>query len=268
VGRFIATAVAWFVWMHASEARAQDPFEIQVYDSETAAPLSSGLELHTNYVAVGGGPVGLALATDHVLHVTFEPHLGLGDWAEVGGYLQTALRPDGGFDYAGVKARFKARWPHRLRGGVIGLALNSELSAIPRDYSYARFGAELRPIADLWLPHLYASVNPILDFDLEGGLAGRPQFEPAAKVAWLLRGGTVGIGAEYYAAFGSFTAPLGLSRQTHRLFAALDFLDITLGKLRAGANMGAGYNFGAGDRWIVKAILGVDFGAGPRPPRS
>ena len=37
----------------ASTARAQDAFEIQVYDSETAAPATGGFELHTIYVAQG-----------------------------------------------------------------------------------------------------------------------------------------------------------------------------------------------------------------------
>src|SRR2546430_11333739 len=53
-------------------AAAQDAFEIQVYDSETAAPARIGVELHVNAVAIGGaspGPSGEA-PTDRVGHVT------------------------------------------------------------------------------------------------------------------------------------------------------------------------------------------------------
>src|SRR5262245_55855934 len=128
----------------ARAAQAQDPFEIQVYDSETAPPLEPGIEVHTNYFARGttsGGP-GPLLPTDGVVHLTFEPHLGLTDSSEVGAYLQTAFRPDGGYDFGGVKLRFKARLPHRLTGHV-GLALNTELFAIPAAFSESRYGAEL-----------------------------------------------------------------------------------------------------------------------------
>src|SRR5262249_52944396 len=152
----------------------------------------------------------------------------------------------GSFDYAGVKARFKARLPHRVANRV-GLAVNTELSAIPRAYSESRFGMEVRPIADLWTDHFYASINPIIDIDYEGSVAGPPQLEPAAKAALLLASGYVGIGGEYYSALGPITDPLPASREVHRLLAALDLQDLPLGDVRFGANAGIGYGLAAGE---------------------
>src|SRR5215470_18909169 len=95
----------------APSARAQDAFEIQVYDASTAPPLTAGLEVHLNGVLHGSEEPSAdsELPTHHVAHFTLEPHLGLLDWLEAGAYLQTALRPEGTYDYAGAKLRLKAR---------------------------------------------------------------------------------------------------------------------------------------------------------------
>src|SRR5206468_12741004 len=103
----------------AGEARAQDAFEIQVYDAETAAPGQAGLENHIN---AGADAVG---------HFTLEPHVGLASWCEAGAYLQTAITSDR-FDYAGVKLRWKLRWPQRLRG--FGVGINFEVSSVPKKF--------------------------------------------------------------------------------------------------------------------------------------
>ena len=223
-------------------ARAQDAFEIQVYDSETAAPKDVGLEVHLNYVP-----------DDRVSHFTLEPHVGLARWCEAGAYFQTALRPDGGLDYAGVKLRFKARVPRRLAHGLVGLALNGELSSVPPKYEETGLGGELRPIVDVAWKRLYASVNPILGFDFFGADAGHPQLEPAATVLVSLAEGWA-MGAEYYTALGPIDRPLPLAQQVHRVFGVA-----TIAYKWFGLHVGAGYGLGAGEKWIAKAILSFDF---------
>ncbi len=223
----------------ASTARAQDAFEIQVYDAETAPPAAFGVELHLNAVAA---PSALA-----VFHATLEPHLGVARWAEVGVYLQTATAPGGPIDFAGFKARVKLRWPRRL-GGVVGLAANAELSIVPARYEADVWGSELRPIADLRWRRLYLSVNPIIAFALAGDAAGVPRFEPAAKASvsaapWLA------LGAEYYGAFGDGGA--------QRLFAVADLARSLGDGAELTLNLGGGYDFVGPDKWIVKAIVGI-----------
>lgn len=256
VPRAIAIAV---VLCATRAAWAQDAFEIQVYDAETAPPRDTGIELHVNHVAAGSTTRAATgeLATDRVTHLTLEPHVGLARWCEAGMYLQTALRPDGALDYAGVKLRFKARVPRRLRG-VVGLALNAELSALPTTYEATGLGGELRPVVDVEVGRFYASVNPIIGFDFFGRDAGHPQLLPAATVLWQIVEDWQ-IGVEYYGAYGPIDHPLGASEQVHRLFVVSSFQYRWFG-----LHVGGGYGFAGGDKWIVKSILSFDFSAGTR----
>ena len=233
----------------AASARAQDAFEIQVYDASTAPPLTPGLEVHLNGVLHGSEQPSAAgeLPTNHVAHATLEPHLGLTDWLEVGAYLQSALRPDGTYDYAGTKLRLKAR----LREPVFGwlrLALNGELSWIPAGYEAARHGGELRPILETRQGPIGLWLNPIVSFEFSGGF--HPELEPCAKAAWYLTD-ALSLGAEYYAALGPVDALLPLNEQVHRGFGVIDvatrWLDL---------NFAVGGGSGS-DSFIVKAIVAV-----------
>jgi len=245
----------------ARVAAAQDAFEIQVYDSEVAPRGDVGLEVHLNYVAVGDGAMSSSgeLPSNHVTHLTLEPHVGLTRWAEAGAYFQTALRPDGAFDYAGVKLRLKTRVPRKLARGLVGLALNFELSAVPRTYEATGLGGELRPVIDVAWKRLYASVNPIIGFDFFGAEAGHPQLEPAATVLVALLP-TWAMGVEYYGVLGQIDEPLPASQQVHRLFVVS-----TMTYKWFGLHVGGGYGFAAGDKWIVKAILSFDLTRPPQP---
>jgi hypothetical protein len=222
-------------------AHAQDAFEIQVYDATTARRDEVGIETHLNQHVIDGAA--------NETHLTFEPHYGLTDWAELGGYFQTALTTGGDLAYAGVKLRLKLRRPGRVWEDRIGLALNGELSAIPSRFEPQVWGSEIRPILDLTDGALYASINPILTVDLRGELAGHPQLEPAAKLAVKLRE-TVAIGAEAYAAFGPID-DLGSEHAT-RLLAVVDLTgewwDL---------NLGVGYGWGDPDHAVAKLILGL-----------
>src|SRR5262245_37623026 len=97
---------------HASPAAAVDAFEIQVYDGTANPPGQPGVELHAN-----GVPRGVTVAAapelppNHQTHLTLEPALGITRIWELGAYLETAVLPDGGFDFAGVKLRSKLVTP-------------------------------------------------------------------------------------------------------------------------------------------------------------
>jgi hypothetical protein len=235
------------VLLCAGAARAQDAFEIQVYDASTAPALTPGLEIHLNGFLQGSkqaSPAG-ELPTHHVIHATLEPHLGLTDWLEAGAYLQSALRPDGTYDYAGTKLRLKARLLEPVFGWL-NLALNGELSFIPAAYEAARRGGELRPILETRRGPLGLWLNPIVSFELDGGF--HPELEPCAKAAWSVSE-TLSLGAEYYAGLGPIDGLLPLREQVHRGFAVVDLAFRWLG-----LNLGIGGGSGP-DSFIVKAIL-------------
>ncbi len=242
-----------------SRALAQDRFEIQVYDAEIAPPGGVGVELHYNTVADGTSQPSAdgELATNHLTHLTLEPHVGIASWCELGGYLQAAVLPDGSLRYAGVKLRWKMRIPHRFAGGLIGLALNLELSIVPAAFEANVYGSELRPVIDVRWKRLYFALNPIIGFDLGGAQAGRPQIQPAFKFSVTVNS-ALALGIEYYAAFGPVTAVTPAAEQVHRLFAVLDVFHRVSQHLDFDLNAGVGYNLtGSGDRWVAKAIFGL-----------
>lgn len=215
-------------------ARAQDSFEIQIYDAETATPRAFGMEAHVN--AFQGNTV----------HLTLEPHLGLLPWLEVGGYLQTGVHPDGSFDFAGVKLRAKARIARR-RG--FGFALNLELSSVPQKWEEARVGFELRPAIDFKSGRFWIGVNPIVGLGFFGADAYWPELDPCAGALVEISGGFA-AGAEYYAGISLHHPGRDV---VQRLFGIVQWQ----GK-RFGAHVGAGYGWPEG--WIVKAILSVSAG--------
>src|SRR5437868_15334408 len=119
------------VLLCAAAARAQDSFEIQVYDVETAPPMTAGVEVHVNEFFHGTtetSPAG-ELPTRHVAHLTLEPHLGLTKFLEAGVYLHSALRPAGTYDYPGTKLRRK-RPLREPPAGWLRLAVTGQLSRI------------------------------------------------------------------------------------------------------------------------------------------
>jgi hypothetical protein len=238
------------------QARALDPFEIQVYDGTANAPRVLGLELHLNHVATG-----YAEATTPELplrgqtHATLEPSFGVFPWWEIGAYFQTSLRADHHFDFAGVKLRSKFVTPPSFHPHL-RLGLNVELSYLPEAYDRDRWGSELRPILAWHDERWLLVVNPIVDVSLAGkGWHDGPTFEPAAKLARSI-GEVFSVGVEYYGSIGPMASPAPLPQQLHQIFGVLDveaFPDVELD-----LGLGGGLTPAAAGL-IGKVILGVTF---------
>ena len=233
--------VALLLCLLAGVAHAQDEFEIQVYDVETAHQGEPGIELHLSHHLIAG--------ESNQTHTTFEPHYGLYDWLELGAYLQASTSRGDAHDFAGVKVRMKVRLPRRFWDGRIGLAVNGELSVIPSQFDPGIYGSELRPIADLRVGRFYGSVNPILAIDLGGDLAGHPQFEPCAKIAVLVTE-SIGLGIEGYGSFGPLD-DLG-SESVERGFATFDYKGHSFD-----VDFGVGLTHGSPDHPAFKLIFGM-----------
>lgn len=263
------TLVALAALGTASSAGAVDPFEIQVYDGTANAPGVPGLELHLNEWATGhrdATPPELPLHGQ--FHATLEPSFGVLPWWELGGYLQTSLRADGTFDYAGVKLRSKFVTPDASAAsasdrGRWRFGLNLELSILPSTYDHDRWGSEIRPIvawqSDAWL----FVFNPILDQPLAGSDASEgPSFEPALKAARTV--GPIALGLEYYASFGPLGALLPWRQEEHYLYEVVDLLSVEHFELNAGIGEGLTPE-SAGV--VLKVILGYEFetSATPQP---
>ena len=244
----------------SSRARAQDPFEIQVYDGTANAVGVPGLELHVNDWATGHRDATPPEAPLHgQFHATLEPSLGVTPYLELGAYLQMAARADdGAVDWAGVKLRTKfvspPGWNAHWRLGV-----NLEVAYLPATYDRNRWGGEMRPILawhdDRWL----LAVNPIFDQSFAGaGASDGPEFEPSVKVARAI--GPIALGFEYYGALGPIGSFRALRDQEHYLFEVVDWLGGGAFELNAG--LGEGLT-PASAGVVLKVIVGYAFDSAP-----
>jgi hypothetical protein len=233
-------------------AAAVDAFEIQVYDGSANAPGVPGLELHVN-----GVPRGLAFARapelppNHQAHLTLEPALGVTSFWELGAYLQTAVLPDGGFDFAGVKLRSKVITPPGWRPRL-HLGCNFEVSWVRAAYETERWGGELRPIVAWEDGRWHLAVNPIVELSFAGAA---PAFAPALMALIKIRD-LLAFGVEYYADLGAVTAPLPWRDQQHYLFEVVNV--IARPNLELNVGIGEGLTPGS-NALVTKVIAGYSF---------
>jgi hypothetical protein len=250
VGGAVAVVAAC---LPSSPALGADAFEIQVYDG-TANPAGMfGLELHVND-AIDGIRTSPPpeLPPHHLLHVTLEPSFGVTRFWELGAYIQTALRPDGGgYEFAGAKLRSKlvtpGGWQPHLR-----LGLNMEAGRLLARYEPERWGGELRPIVAWEDDRFLLAVNPIVGVPLTGGAA---TFEPAA-MALVALGGVLSVGLEYYGDLGPIVTSGHREGGEHTVFEVVNLLSIPNLELHAGIGEGLTEN---SSRLVAKVIVGYVF---------
>jgi hypothetical protein len=237
------------------QARAVDPFEIQVYDAAINPPMTAGIELHVNSVVVGLETApSPELPPNHQTHLTAEPSLGLTTWWEVGGYVQSTIRSDGNFDFAGVKLRTKLALPP-VPGSPFRWAINFEVSRLPATYDAARWGAEVRPIATASVAsgRLFFAVNPILDWDLAGpNASAAPSLEPAATGLFVVEN-LLSLGFEYYANFGPIGRWLPAAAQEQYVYEVINLYRWKRWEINFGVGEGLTE---VSNRFVVKMILG------------
>jgi hypothetical protein len=246
-------AAAFAILLLSSNARALDPFEIQVYDGLVHAPGEPGVELHINTVPIGLKTSILPDLPQHQqTHFTLEPSVGLTPFWEMGAYLQAAFRRDGTFTYAGVKLRTKFVMPQGWDPHW-QLGINVEFSVIPEAYERDRWGNEVRPIVGWEDESWIFLLNPIVDTALAGeGLHDGPSLAPAAAAKFKLRD-KVALGFEYYGDYGPIADFSPWREQQHYLFEVFDLLSVPGLELNAGIGEGLS---SASNALVLKVIVG------------
>lgn len=237
-------------------ARAQDIFEIQVYEYKTTPKNTWNLETHLNHMTVGAKQSeGRAAPTDNVVHLTWELTRGITENFEIAGYLMSAQRPGGGYEFAGWRVRPRVRAPEAWRWPV-DVSLSFEV-AFPRpQYDNNTVTLEIRPIIEKTLDRWRLSFNPVVGRALKGP-ESEFDFEPGAKVAYFLRGkDRLNVGMEYYGSIGPLTGFAPAAEQVHLLFPSADIY--FSGKLMLNLGVGFGVTH-AGERLILKSRLGWRF---------
>jgi hypothetical protein len=253
---FASLAVGSFFF--AMQAIAMDAFEIQVYDAEINTPGKSTLETHINTVPSGVPTSGYQgqVPNHQMSHLTFEGALGMTDFWELGAYLQTALLPNGNYDFAGAKLRTKFVVPKKTTEPW-QFGANFEIAYVPFNFEQYLWAAEIRPILGYTVDRFAFTINPIIGINLVPNLAQAPDFGPCAKVVVDTHRG-FGLGLEYYADFGAMPNATAIGQSEQYLFAAIDLLE---GPLELNAGLGGGLNWPANvysNATVAKLILGTE----------
>jgi hypothetical protein len=239
----------------AATARAQDTFEIQVYEYATVPPGKWDLETHLNYAGRGttrfDGPVA---PTQDQTHLAFELTRGLTDYFELAGYLVLARRAGHSPDFVAYRLRPRVRLPERWL--PVKVSLSAEVAFPRKEYEDEDATLEFRPIIERQFGRVAIDVNPVLGRSLAGpGAPSGWEFEPGGRLGVTVNP-KLDLSMEYYGAFGPVRDFLPASEQIHQIFGGGD-LNLSESVV---LNLGIGFGLtSAGDRMVYKARLGWMF---------
>ena len=251
-----ALAALVFLFFSFQAARAQDNYEIQVYGSETVAPGSTMLELHSNYTMDGSHAAANGVfPSDHAIHETLEITRGWNPWFETGFYVFSSLQPGQGWNWVGDHIRPRVRIPEEWHWPV-GLSLSVEAGYQRPSFCQDTWNLELRPIIDKQIGRWYFALNPALEKSLHGYGAGEGWgFSPAVKISYDVTK-VVTLGVEYYGGLGPVTHFSNYTDQQHQIFPALDL------NFSKDWEFNCGFGFGlthSSDNLLFKMIIGRRF---------
>jgi len=236
-------------------ARAQDAFEIQVYEYETVPRGRWDLETHVNYTARGIRDFQDGVApSQRQTHLTFELTRGITNYFEVAGYLVTARRDGGPGEIAGWRVRPRFRLPENWL--PFKFSLSTEFGFPKRIYEENAITFELRPILERSFGKLQIDLNPVLGKAIRGPAAAEFwDFEPGVRFGYTTSK-VLDLSVEYYGATGPLNRTEPASLQQHQLFPGADISfgpDVVL-------NLGVGFGLtSAGNTLVYKTRLGWMF---------
>jgi hypothetical protein len=250
--------VLYLIFVFSSMALAQGNYEIQVYPSETQAPGTTMIELHSNFTFQGSKDiVDGVYGTEHQLHETAEITQGITDWFETGFYIFTSASPNqGGWQWVGDHIRPRARVPESWNWPV-GVSLSLEFGYQRHAFSADTWTLEIRPIVDKQIQRWYLAFNPTLDRSFHGASVSQGVvFSPNFKAGYDITK-KVNAGVEYYGVLG----PVGnfdpLHEQEQQIVPCVDLNLSPQWEFNFG--VGVGVTRGT-DHLVVKMILGRRFG--------
>lgn len=259
--------------LYPTRAGAQDNYEIQVYPSETMAPKTLLIELHSNFTVEGSTTTQFGmLPTEHQEHETIELTEGINDWSEVGFYIFTAEQSGHGVQWVGDHIRPRVRIPPRWHWPV-GVSLSSEFGYARPAYSNPTWSWQFMPIVDQTIGRWYWSVNGTMVWNVHvvpapadltvqqkqayyRDVAPRDvTFGPAATLTYA-PSRHFNFGVEYYSYYGRLGNFVTLHYQQHQVFPVVNLFVSPKWEI----NFGAGWGATAGtDHLIVKCIIGRYF---------
>jgi hypothetical protein len=235
--------------------RAQDPFEIQVYEYATVPRGRWDLETHVNHTARGIRLVEDGVApSEGQTHLTFELTRGITNYFEMAGYLVTARREGAAAEFAGWRLRPRFRLPEDWL--PFKFSLSTEFGFPKRIYEENSITFELRPIFERSFGAVQIDLNPALGKAVRGPASSEFwDFEPGVRIAYTASE-LLDLSLEYYGATGPLNHVEPRAAQVHQLFPGAD---INFGP-NVVLNFGVGFGLtSAGNTLVYKTRLGWIF---------
>jgi hypothetical protein len=241
----------------APNVRAQDPFEIVIFEYEPLPLGAFTYEAHMNYVAEGPTAYSGSVAPlQGQFHLSSEVTAGLTDWMRMGLTELTAVVPGRGPEYAGFRVL-----PHFYAPRSWNLPLNLGFVA---EFSFQRplffedsRDLELRGIVEKHIGRLQMDSNFVFGHALHGpGTRDGWVFEPSGRIAWQVSP-TFTPSVEYYSSLGPLHDFLPPQQQIHLLFPGADW--------KIGEHLTWSFGVGVGvtdatSRVILKSRFEFEFG--------
>jgi hypothetical protein len=255
----------WILVSAITLVRAQDPFEIQIYEYQTVPKGMWNLETHVNYVGKGTKFFeGTVAPSHHQFHLTFELTHGITKHFETAGYLVLAHRPDGGFEYVGWRVRPRVRLP-KSWGLPVDISISGEVGFPRENYDENSVTLEVRPIIEKKFGRFQLDFNPVIGRALQGpGTKEGWDFEPGVRFGYEMNK-RLDLSLEYYGAIGPVSRPLPGNEQVHQFYPGGDLM----------LTENIVWNFGigvgvtpVGNRLVYKSRIGILFGTRKQPTQS
>jgi hypothetical protein len=243
---FVLTAVS---------ASAQDLFELEVFDYQTAAPGGYDVALHTNVMSRGGVIPDSILGDHRPTHVSVEVARGWTERVETAVFIQTApFGSSGSARFAGGHVRSKVRLG-AFQALPLRVAIGAEYTFNRAAFDHELQTLEVRPIVDYSRGRLSLVVNPSLELVTHGSDEGlEPVFDVSAAAEWQLVE-RVGLAVEYFSAAATTRHLQPETGAHHLLFGGVN-LDIATGWE---FSLSAGHCVTRHEPWLVRSVIGFAF---------
>jgi hypothetical protein len=235
-------------------ARAQDLFELEVFEYDSTPPGGYEIGFHTNGLLRGIRSPTSAAANHRPIHLSVEIARGWTNRLETAVFIQTApFGSTGSIRFAGG----------HLRGKVRLGELSALRVAVSAEYTFNRAvldrelqTLEIRPILDFAQGRLSLAVNPSLEIVTRDsdGQGIEPVLDVSARAAWRLVD-RVAIATDYFSAAATSRHLQPEPNAHHLLFAGVD-LDIGTGWE---LGISAGHCVTKREPWLLRSVVAYSF---------
>ena len=234
---------------------AQDLFELEVFEFESARPGEHEVEFHTNALT-SGSRAGVPAAANHrPVHMSVEVKRGWTNKFETALFLQTApFGSPGSARFAGGHARAKYQFGE-IGPTPIRVAASAEYAFNRAVFDHELQTFEVRGIVDLERGRLLLTANPSLEVVTRGPEASlEPVFDVSARAAWQLSA-RLTAAADYFSAAATTRHLLPEPDAHHLMFMGLD-IDVGSGWE---LGVSAGHCLTRREPWLMRSVIGYRF---------